>query len=53
MSSEKLKAFVDKSRKKRSGFKLPENLQRMADSRIFLPDLESEVYVGIATGKIS
>ena len=45
LSQEKLQSFLELARKKNSYLRLPGNLKEMSDSRIFRPDLESEVYV--------
>ena len=45
LSQEKLESFIALARKKSSYLRLPGNLREMSRSRIFRPDLESEVYV--------
>ena len=45
LTQEKLNSFIALARKKNSYLRLPANITEMSRSRIFRPDLESEVYV--------
>ena len=45
LTQEKLDSFIALARKKTSYLRLPANITEMSRSRIFRPDLESEVYV--------